>query len=136
MISEFERRKLPRSPILNRPEVSQKKFHALLPGNLTGSERPVFAEPRQAQAFAITISLFDQGLFTWREWTETQSGKLSERAPFGNDKGGSFYFEDWPAALETPVGDRTAIQIDMLADLKNRWEHAYRSIPHGEKVSI
>jgi hypothetical protein len=29
---------------------------------------PVFAEPWQAQAFALAVKLSEQGCFTWKEW--------------------------------------------------------------------
>jgi hypothetical protein len=29
---------------------------------------PVFAEPWQAQAFALAVKLSEQGHFTWKEW--------------------------------------------------------------------
>ena len=31
-------------------------------------EGPVFQEPWEATAFAITVRLFEQGHFTWPEW--------------------------------------------------------------------
>ncbi|RUW45405.1 nitrile hydratase accessory protein, partial [Mesorhizobium sp. M1A.F.Ca.ET.072.01.1.1] len=34
----------------------------------TGFDDPVFAEPWQAEAFAITVALHDSGLFSWSEW--------------------------------------------------------------------
>ncbi|HMV69252.1 MAG TPA: nitrile hydratase accessory protein, partial [Myxococcota bacterium] len=36
-----------------------------------GERNPTFAEPWQAQAFAITLALHRQGLFTWNEWAST-----------------------------------------------------------------
>ena len=32
------------------------------------AEGPVFREPWEAQAFALTLSLYDRGLFAWTEW--------------------------------------------------------------------
>ena len=29
---------------------------------------PVFREPWEAQAFAMTLALYERGLFTWTEW--------------------------------------------------------------------
>jgi hypothetical protein len=39
-------------------------------------------------------------------------------------------------ALETVVSKQTDIQPGILSDLKDRWEHAYRTTPHGEKVML
>ena len=35
------------------------------------AEGPVFREPWEAQAFALTLSLYDRGLFKWPEWATT-----------------------------------------------------------------
>jgi hypothetical protein len=55
------------------PVASPERFAALptlptlpaLPGDAGG---PVFAEPWQAQAFALAVKLSEQGHFTWTEW--------------------------------------------------------------------
>jgi hypothetical protein len=65
-----------------------------------------------------------------------QTARLSERAATGDDRNGETYYEDWLAALEQLVGSRTEIQPSLLADLKSRWEQAYRTTPHGESVTL
>jgi len=49
------------------PVASPERFAALprLPRDPGG---PVFAEPWQAQAFALAVKLSEQGHFTWTEW--------------------------------------------------------------------
>jgi len=37
---------------------------------------PVFAEPWQAQAFALAVKLSEEGYFTWKEW----AAALGQRA--------------------------------------------------------
>jgi len=37
---------------------------------------PVFAEPWQAQAFALVLQLHTQGAFTWTEWAAALSERL------------------------------------------------------------
>ena len=39
-------------------------------------DEPVFAEPWQASAFAMTVALNERGLFTWSEWAETLGAEL------------------------------------------------------------
>ena len=55
---------------MSRPDASDAtgRFAAspLLPQDDDG---PVFAEPWQAQAFAIAVQLSAEGHFTWTEWT-------------------------------------------------------------------
>ena len=111
-------------------------FRASLPQELTDAEEPVFAEPWQAQVFAMAISLYDSGLFTWNEWAEALSARLAERASTGDDQHGATYYEDWLAALEVLVSSRTEIRSSALTDLKSRWEQAYRTTPHGERVTL
>jgi hypothetical protein len=35
------------------------------------AEGPVFREPWEAQAFAMTLALHERGVFTWRQWAAT-----------------------------------------------------------------
>ena len=52
---------------------------------------PVFAEPWQAQAFAMAVELSRKGLFTWSEWAETLGAEIAgavwrrRRTPVGTD---------------------------------------------------
>ena len=41
-----------------------------LPRDASG---PVFHEPWEAEAFALTLALYDKGVFSWTEWTEALS---------------------------------------------------------------
>ncbi len=62
----------------------------LLPRN---EEGPVFAEPWQAQAFAIAVQLSAEGHFTWTEWTTALGEQLQAAAKRGEADDGSRYFE-------------------------------------------
>ena len=42
-----------------------------IPGLPLDADGPVFREPWEAQAFAMTLSLHQRGLFTWPEWAAT-----------------------------------------------------------------
>ena len=48
----------------------------LLPRDEAG---PVFAEPWQAQAFALAVQLSAAGHFTWTEWTTALGDQLQRR---------------------------------------------------------
>ncbi len=41
---------------------------------------PVFAEPWQAQAFALAVKLSEQGHFTWKEWAAALAAELKAAA--------------------------------------------------------
>ena len=47
-------------------------------------DQPVFQEPWQAEAFAMTIVLFEKGVFTWVEWAEALSSEI-KRAQANGD---------------------------------------------------
>ncbi|HYM25496.1 MAG TPA: nitrile hydratase accessory protein, partial [Vicinamibacterales bacterium] len=50
---------------------------AALPPLPRDSEGPVFAEPWQAQAFALAVKLSDAGYFTWKEWAAALAAELA-----------------------------------------------------------
>ena len=64
---------------------------------------PVFAEPWQAQAFALAVRLSEQGHFTWKEWAAALADELKAAADRGEPDDGSRYYEHWLAALERLV---------------------------------
>jgi nitrile hydratase accessory protein len=81
---------------------------------------PVFAEPWEAQAFALAVKLSDQGHFTWKEWAEALGRELREAAERGEPDDGSHYYHHWLAALEHLVmakglTDRMALGARKLA---------------------
>jgi nitrile hydratase accessory protein len=61
---------------------------------------PVFAEPWQAQAFAIAVRLSAHGYFTWKEWADALAAELAAAAELGEADDGSEYYQHWLAALE------------------------------------
>ena len=53
---------------------------------------PVFAEPWQAQAFALAVRLSEQGHFTWAEWSDTLGEQLRAAAERDEADDGSRYY--------------------------------------------
>lgn len=102
----------------------------LLPGDETG---PVFAEPWQAQAFALVLQLHAQGAFSWVEWAEALSIRLKSAGP-GDD--GSRYYEHWLATLEDLALAKQLVAKPDLTGCKRAWEDAYRHTPHGRPVEL
>ena len=47
-----------------------------VPGIPQDEDGPVFREPWEAQAFAMTLALYDRGLFTWSEWAAALAGEI------------------------------------------------------------
>lgn len=92
----------------------------------------MFAEPWQAQAFALTLKLHENGAFSWPAWAEALSSELA-RHP-GDD--GSRYYEHWVAALEGLLAGQALAAPDDLAARKSAWVEAYRRTPHGQPVEL
>lgn len=99
-------------------------------------EKP-FAEPWQAQAFAMAVKLSAEGHFTWTEWAAALADELKAAADRGEpDQDGSRYYEHWLAALEKLVKAKGLSDADSLARRKEEWADAYRHTPHGQPVEL
>ena len=104
----------------------------VLPRLPRDAEGPVFAEPWQAQAFAMTLTLHEAGAFTWPEWAEALSVELA-----GDPQDdGSRYYDHWVAALEGLVAGRNMAAPDELIACKDAWREAYLRTPHGKPVEL
>ena len=97
---------------------------------------PVFAEPWEAQAFALAVKLSEQGHFTWKEWTETLGEELQSASNRGEPDDGSHYYEHWLAALERLLTAKGLIDGAALELRKEAWADAYRHTPHGQPVEL
>jgi nitrile hydratase accessory protein len=97
---------------------------------------PVFAEPWQAQAFALAVKLSEQGHFTWKEWAATLADELKAADDRGEPDDGSRYYEFWLAALERLVTEKGLTDRDAMNERKEAWAEAYRHTPHGKPVEL
>lgn len=98
----------------------------------SGNE-PVFAEPWQASAFAMSVHLHERGLFTWREWASALSEHLKHQGA-GDD--GSDYYRAWLAALESLIKTKGIAMQSSLDDLADRWKRAAEATPHGKPILL
>jgi len=121
---------------LNQPESSRADRLATLPRLPRNGEEPVFAEPWQAQAFALAVRLSELGHFTWKEWAEALATELRSAAERGEPDDGSKYYHHWLAALERLVVARRLTDTAALAARKAAWTDAYRNTPHGKPVEL
>lgn len=96
------------------------------------ADGPVFAEPWQAQAFALTLALHETGAFTWPEWAQALAVELAGDP----SDDGSRYYEHWLAALESLVAGRDLASSTELITRKAAWEAAYRRTEHGHPVQL
>lgn len=97
---------------------------------------PVFAEPWQAQAFALAVRLSEQGYFTWKEWAAALADELKAAANRGEPDDGSRYYHYWLAALERLVAAKGLADSAALLARKEAWAEAYRRTPHGKPVEL
>ena len=97
---------------------------------------PVFAEPWQAQAFALAVRLSAQGHFTWKEWAAALAAELKAAADRGESDDGSRYYQHWLAALEGLVITKQLTAGAALLARKEAWADAYRHTPHGQPVEL
>jgi nitrile hydratase accessory protein len=107
-----------------------------LPPLPSDEEGPVFAEPWQAQAFALAVKLSEHGHFTWKEWAAALAAELKAAADRGEPDDGSHYYEHWVAALESLVAQKGLADQDSLLARKDAWADAYRHTPHGKPVEL
>lgn len=107
-----------------------------VPGFPHEGEAPVFAEPWQAQAFAMAVSLQHQGLFTWAEWAQTLGSEIRQAVAAGDPDDGSTYYNHWMAALERLVAEKDLARADTLHCYARAWGRAAERTPHGEPINL
>ena len=98
-----------------------------------GLDAPVFDEPWQAQAFALTVALHDNGQFSWSEWADALSAEV--RRP-GAASDGHDYYEHWLAALETLLASKGLAAKADVDTLAAAWERAAHATPHGKPILL
>ena len=97
---------------------------------------PVFAEPWQAQAFALAVKLSEAGHFTWKEWAAALADELKAAEARGEPDDGTHYYEHWVATLERLVTAKGLTNESALRERKDEWADAYRHTPHGKPVEL
>ncbi|MFT3988162.1 nitrile hydratase accessory protein [Aestuariivirga sp.] len=88
-----------------------------------------FAEPWEAQAFAMAVKLQEQGLFTPVEWAEALGAALRQDTKRS-------YYESWLSALETLVTQKGAMTRAERLNRIDAWDKAARATPHGQPIEL
>jgi nitrile hydratase accessory protein len=109
---------------------------ASLPNLPSDDGGPVFAEPWQAQAFALAVKLSEQRYFTWKEWAATLADELKAAESRGEPDDGTHYYEHWLAALERLVVEKGLTDREAMGERKEAWTEAYLHTPHGKPVEL
>ena len=95
---------------------------------------PVFREPWQAQAFAMTLKLHQAGAFTWQEWAAYLAREIQRAQAAGDPDLGDTYYLHWLAALEQIVADKGLLETVELERRKQEWAEAALATPHGQPI--
>jgi nitrile hydratase accessory protein len=117
------------------PDLNAERLNAL-PRIPRDEEGPVFAEPWQAQAFAMAVRLSEQGHFTWKEWAAALAAELKAAEARGEPDDGTHYYEHWLATLERLVAAKALSNPNEMLVRKEAWAQAYRRTPHGKPVNL
>ena len=122
---------------LSQPDpIRERDTLAALPRLPRDEESAVFAEPWQAQAFALAVKLSEQGHFTWKEWSAALADELRAAAGRGEPDDGSRYYHHWLAALERLVTNKGLADPAALVTRREAWAEAFRRTPHGKPVEL
>ncbi len=107
-----------------------------LAGQPFAGEEPVFRAPWEAHAFALAVSLHEQGLFTWPEWAAALGAQFARAQASGDADLGDTYYAHWLAALESIVAAKGASNAAELARFRDAWRHATDRTPHGAPIEL
>jgi nitrile hydratase accessory protein len=107
-----------------------------VPGMPSDSSGPVFGEPWEAQAFAITLALHRRGLFTCTEWSTRLAVEIERAQAGGAPDTGETYYRHWLAALERLVADKCLSDQAELARYRDAWRRAADRTPHGTPIEL
>lgn len=113
-----------------------KRAQMANPGLPTDSKGPVFHEPWQAQAFAMTLALHEKGLFAWPEWAAMLGETIKAAQTAGDPDTGDTYYHHWLVTLERITSEKAVATRAELASHRVAWERAAARTPHGEPIEL
>jgi nitrile hydratase accessory protein len=117
------------------PVVAQHALQAN-PGLPADTHGPVFHEPWEAQAFAMTLALHDKGLFAWREWAAMLGETIKAAQAAGDPDTGDTYYHHWLATLERMVAQKAVTTQADLASHRDAWQRAAARTRHGQPIEL
>jgi nitrile hydratase accessory protein len=108
----------------------------LLAGQPHDADGPVFAEAWEAQAFAMTLTLHERGVFTWTEWAAALATEIKAAQAAGDPDLGTTYYQHWLRALERLVVGKGVATQQAVDDTTAAWQAAAAATPHGQPISL
>ena len=116
--------------------VAAHRAREAVPSIPCDAEGPVFREPWEAQAFALTLTLYDRGLFQWPEWAAILGDEIKKAQAAGDPDTGETYYRHWLNALERLVAEKGVADAAMLSRYQHAWDHAADRTPHGQPIAL
>ena len=107
-----------------------------VPGIPVDDDGPVFAEPWQAQAFALAVSLHERGAFSWPDWAAALGEQLASARAAGDPDTGETYWLHWLATLERMVERQGLSDAATLDRYRTGWDRAAHRTPHGRPIEL
>ena len=95
-----------------------------------------FDAPWHAAAFAITVHLHAQGMFSWQDWAATLGSALAGDARAGALDGSDDYYHAWLVALQEMLAARGVTAMPEIERVMQDWQAAYLATPHGQPVTL
>ncbi len=93
-----------------------------------------FQEPWEAQAFAMTLVLYERGLFSWAEWSQALATQIAAAQADGQTA--DVYYSHWLTALERLATAKGVCSSEELMRYQRAWEHAAERTPHGQPIDL
>lgn len=121
---------------LKSAPASFQEMRSALPELPQDAEGPVFKAPWEAQAFAMTLALYERQFFTWAEWASTLSQAIRDAQMAGDPDTGETYYEHWLVALERITTSKGLVTDKLLVQRKKEWEDAAARTPHGQPIEL
>jgi nitrile hydratase accessory protein len=107
-----------------------------VPGIPTDSGGPVFREPWEAHAFAMALTLYERGVFTWSEWAAVLAEEIARAQTAGDPDTGETYYLHWLATLENLVAAKGVTSTETLHRYRDAWDRACDRTPHGKPIEL
>ena len=108
----------------------------VIPSIPQDAQGPVFREPWEAQAFAMTLALHAADLFAWTEWAAILGAEIKNAQAAGDPDTGETYYHHWLAALERIVAEKGVTTRETLTHHYHAWELAAARTPHGTPIEL
>ncbi|MEZ5779252.1 MAG: nitrile hydratase accessory protein [Paracoccaceae bacterium] len=103
---------------------------------MTTPEPARFDDPWHAQLFALTVAMSEAGHLSWPDWARAFGATLKAHGATGPLDGGADYYAAWLVTLETMLDRAGFTGRPEREAIRDAWETAYRSTPHGKPVRL